>query len=71
MAQQDDQNDFDFGFEPGIDTLSQNGVPTATATDASDAPPIEANEAEGHSSTIFVLAFLSVGALIFAVPYFF
>lgn len=71
MAGEQQNRDFDFGFEPGIDTFAQGGVPTATA--AQDGP-LEAQEnlleAE-KPNVIFAIAMIIAAALIFALPYFF
>jgi len=71
MAQGPDQSDFDFGFQPGIDTFAQGGVPTSTA--AKDGPLEAQQEAANSAGSGLVFSILIVGIAIaaFALPYFF
>ncbi|MEM7687606.1 MAG: hypothetical protein AAF291_01160 [Pseudomonadota bacterium] len=73
MAQNDDQNDFDFGFQPGIDTFAQNGIPTATAIDRSvGEDDLQHEGQQSHSSSIlFAVVTIGIGIAVFGMRYFF
>ena len=72
MTSEHENRDFDFGFEPGIDTFAQGGVPTATAIDIDITDQRNDDLETGESSSpVFAILMIGVAAAIFALPYFF
>ena len=57
-------------FSPGLDTFSQGGVATATASD--DRPQFYQEEAYGYpQSGLYTVAFLVLLAIVFGLPLFY
>lgn len=71
MAQDHDQSDFDFGFQPGIDTFAQGGVPYNRSSEIEHEQRLEDAQNAQPGSWLYAIAFVAVGCAIIALPYFF
>lgn len=61
-----ERREYDPGFQIGVNTFAQNGIPTANSTWCDPEEP-NFSGASWHSS-LYAVAFLLIAALIFGLP---